>query len=313
MYIHFYPLCITYYLFSWLNLYKLDIERCKNMKHFPLKFSDIFILLISCILMSLSINMFLNPHNIAPGGLTGVSIIINSLTKIPIWLINISLDIPLFILAFRILNKNDALKTMLGILFLTLSLKITENLSNVTITQDVLLSSIYGAIILGISLGLIFRINGSTGGTDLIGLLANKFFPTLSIPMLMGFADACIVILSGIVSKNIEIALYSAISLYIIVKVSDIVVEGINTSSSFTIISDKYKEIGDAITKELERGATILKGEGFYTQNEKKVLLVVVSKKQVVTLKKLVKDIDKNSFIIITDIYEALGQGFKDI
>lgn len=283
------------------------------MKSSSLKFSDIIILLVGCLLMSISINMFLNPHNIAPGGLTGVSIIINSLTGLPIWLINISFDIPLFILAFKILSKKDALKTFLGIIFLTSSLKITENLAYLDVTDDVLLAAISGAIILGISLGLIFRINGSTGGTDLIGILANKFFPSISVPMLMGFADGTIVLLSGIVSKNIEIALYSAIALYIIVKVSDIMVEGINTSSSFTIISDKYREIGMEITEELGRGATILKGSGFYTNKEKNVLLVVVSKKQVITLKKLVKNIDPNAFIIITDIFEALGEGFKEI
>lgn len=283
------------------------------MKSSSLKFSDIIILLVGCLLMSISINMFLNPHNIAPGGLTGVSIIINSLTGLPIWLINISFDIPLFILAFKILSKKDAFKTFLGIIFLTSSLKITENLAYLDVTDDVLLASISGAIILGISLGLIFRINGSTGGTDLIGILANKFFPSISVPMLMGFADGTIVLLSGIVSKNIEIALYSAIALYIIVKVSDIMVEGINTSSSFTIISDKYREIGMEITEELGRGATILKGSGFYTNKEKNVLLVVVSKKQVITLKKLVKNIDPYAFIIITDIFEALGEGFKEI
>lgn len=283
------------------------------MKSSSIKFSDIVILLFGCLIMSISINMFLNPHNIAPGGLTGVSIIINSLTGLPIWLINISFDIPLFILAFKILSKKDAFKTFLGIIFLTSSLKITENLAYLDVTDDVLLSSISGAIILGISLGLIFRINGSTGGTDLIGILANKFFPSISVPMLMGFADGTVVLLSGIVSKNIEIALYSAIALYIIVKVSDIMVEGINTSSSFTIISDKYREIGMEITEELGRGATILKGSGFYTDKEKNVLLVVVSKKQVITLKKLVKNIDPDAFIIITDIFEALGEGFKKI
>lgn len=283
------------------------------MKNSKISISDIIILIVGCILMSVAVNMFFNPHDIAPGGLTGVSILVSSLTGIPIWLINISLDIPLFIFAYKILSKKDSLKTILGITFLTLSLKLTENLSFVHITDDVLLSAISGAIILGISLGLIFRINGSTGGTDLIGLLANKFMPSISIPMLMGTADAIIVILSGVVSKNLEISLYSAIALYIIVKVSDIMVEGINTSSSFTIISDKYKEIGISIMDELGRGATILKGEGFYTRDKKNVLLVIVSKKQVVTLKKLVKSIDPNAFIIITDIFEAIGEGFKPI
>ncbi|WP_434798682.1 YitT family protein [Terrisporobacter vanillatitrophus] len=277
------------------------------------KFNEIIILVVGCLFMAISINMFLNPHNIAPGGLTGVAIIINTLTGLPIWLINIVFDIPLFLFAFRILGKKDASKTLLGILFLTASLKVTENLGNINVTNDVLLSSISGGIILGIALGLIFRINGSTGGTDLIGLLANKTFPSLSVATLMGFADGCIVILSGVVSRNIEIALYSAIALYIIVKASDVVVEGINTSSSFMIISDKYVEIGNAIRDELERGATILKGQGLYTGNDKNLLLVVVSKKEVVILKKLVKNIDPNSFIIVSDIFEALGEGFKSI
>ena len=278
-----------------------------------LKLNEVITLMIGCLLMGISINMFLNPHNIAPGGLTGVSIIINTLTGIPIWIINIAFDIPLFLFAFRILGKKEGSKTLLGIIFLTASLKITENLSSIEVTNDVLLSAISGGIILGVSLGLIFRINGSTGGTDLIALLLHKFFPSLSIPTLMGFADGCVVILSGIVSRNIETALYSAIALYIIVKVSDIMVEGINTSSSFTIISDKYMEIGNAITDELQRGATILKGQGLYTGHEKNVLLVVVSKKQVITLRKLVKRIDPHSFIIISDIFEVLGEGFKEI
>lgn len=276
-----------------------------------LKLNEIIILIVGCLFMGVSINMFLNPHNIAPGGLTGVSIIINTLTGLPVWLINLSFDIPLFLLAFRILGKKDATKTLLGIIFLTASLKITENLGSFQVTDDVLLSAISGGIILGVALGLIFRINGSTGGTDLIGILSNKFFPSLSIPTLMGFADGCIVILSGIVSRNIEIALYSAIALYIIVKVSNLIVEGLNTSSSFMIISDKYLEIGDIIMDELERGATILKGQGLYTGKNKNVLLVVVSKKEVVTLKKLVKHTDPDAFIIITDIFEALGEGFK--
>ncbi len=138
-----------------------------------LNLKEILILLVGCVLMSISINMFLNPHNIAPGGLTGLSIIINTVTGFPIWLTNVIFDIPLFLLAFKILGKKDSIKTFLGILFYTLSLKLTENLAYMDITDDVLLASISGAILLGISLGLIFRVNGSTGGTDLIGLLAS--------------------------------------------------------------------------------------------------------------------------------------------
>lgn len=283
------------------------------MKNEKLTFMEIVILIIGCVLMSIAINLLFNPHLIAPGGLTGFAIVLNSAIDIELWIINLVLNIPLFICAYKILSKKDCIKTILGIIFLTLGLKYTSSLSSIDITNDVLLASISGAILMGCGLGLIFRINGTTGGTDLIGLLLNKFFPSLSVPVLMGFADCTVVVLSGIVSKNIEIGLYSALSLYVIVKVSDLVIEGFDYSKSFTIISDNSREISAKIFEELDRGATILKGEGVYTGNEKNVLLVVVSKKQVVSLKRLVKEIDPNAFIIISDIHEAVGNGFKSI
>ena len=283
------------------------------MRKDKITITDVLTLFVGCLLMALSLNMFFNPHSVAPGGITGFSIIVNSITKIPLWMINLSLNIPLFLLAFKILTKMDCIKTILGIIFLTFTLKYTVSLSSIDITDDVLLASISGSILMGVGLGFIFRINGTTGGTDLVGLILNRFFPSLSVPILMGSADCVVVLLSGIVSRNIEIGLYSAISLYIIVKISDLIVEGFNTSKSFTIISDKYKQISSSIVDELGRGATILKGEGVYTGNEKNVLLVIVSKRQVVTLKKLVKEIDPNCFIIITNINETLGNGFKTI
>ncbi|WP_330409802.1 YitT family protein [Romboutsia maritimum] len=283
------------------------------MKKENITFLDVLTLFIGCFLMSLSLNMFFNPHSVAPGGITGFAIIVNSMTGIPLWVINLTLNIPLFILAYKILSKKDCVKTILGIIFLTLTLKYTIGLSEIHVTDDVLLASISGSILMGVGLGFIFRINGTTGGTDLLGLILNRFFPSLSVPILMGSADCIVVILSGIVTKEIEIGLYSAISLYIIVKISDIIIEGFNNSKSFTIISDKYKEISSSILEELDRGATILKGEGVYTGNKKNVLLVIVSRRQVVTLKKLVKEIDPNCFIIITSINEALGNGFKSI
>ncbi|NJA29098.1 YitT family protein, partial [Clostridioides difficile] len=125
--------------------------------------------------------------------------------------------------------------------------------------------------------------------------------------------DCVVVVLSGIVNRQVEIALYSTVALYILVKVSDLLIEGFNYSKSFTIISDLSKDISKKIMEDLDRGATILKGEGAYTGENKNVLLVVVEKKEVVELKKLVKNVDPNAFIIITDIHEALGNGFKKI
>lgn len=281
------------------------------MKDKLLSFSEFFCMILGCFLMAISLNMFFDPHSIAPGGLTGLAIVINTIISIPLWIINLVFNIPLFIWAYKILSKKDCLKTIVGIIFLTLFLNITAPLSSLNATNDPLLATIAGSIVMGISLGLIFRVNGSTGGTDLIGLLTNKYIPTLSIPILMGIADFIVVSLSGIVSKEIEIALYSALSLYITVKVSDILIEGFNFSKSFTIISNKSSEIIQAIIDDLDRSATLLSGKGAYLKEDTDVILVVVSKKEVVTLKHLVKNIDPNAFIIITDIHEALGNGFK--
>ncbi|GAA3663454.1 YitT family protein [Asaccharospora irregularis] len=283
------------------------------MKKNALTLSEILILMLGCILMSISLNLFFDPHSIAPGGLTGFAIVVNTLIHVPLWVINLVLNVPIFLFAYKILTKKDCIKTILGIVFLTLALKLTENLAILNVTEDVFLAIIVGAILMGLGLGLIFRINGTTGGTDLIGLLLNSYFPSVSVPILMGIVDCIVVTLSGIVNKEIEIGLYSAISLYIIVKVSDLVIQGLDYSKSFTIISDKSDEIKLEIMEELDRGATILKGEGAYTGNDKKILLVVVMKKEVVKLKKLVKEIDPDAFVIISDVHEALGNGFKVI
>lgn len=283
------------------------------MKNNKLTLNEIVSMIIGCLLMSVSINMFFEPHSIAPGGLTGLAIVINKVFPIPLWVINLIFNIPLFLLAYKILSKKDCIKTILGIVFLTIGLKVTVGLASVNATSDPILASVCGSILMGVSLAFIFRINGSTGGTDLIGLLANKFFPSLSIAILMGLADLIVVILSGIASGQIEIALYSAVSLYVIVKVTDLFIDGFNYAKSFTIISDQYEEISNSIIEELGRGATILKGTGAYTGNDKNIILVVVSKKQVVTLKKLVKSIDPYAFVIISDIHETLGDGFKTI
>jgi uncharacterized membrane-anchored protein YitT (DUF2179 family) len=281
------------------------------MKKDRITISEVLILVVGCFLMAASLNLFFNPHSIAPGGLTGLAVVINTISPIPLWVVNLVLNIPLFALAFKILSRKDCIKTVLGILLLTLALKVTDNLAMIDVTNDIILAIISGSILMGFGHGLIFRINGTTGGTDLIGLLLNKYIPSLSVPVLMGIVDSVVVALSGIVTGRIEIALYSTLALYIIVKMSDLMIEGFDYSKSFMIISDKYKDINQIIMEDLERGATILNGEGAYTGSDKKVILVVVAKKEVVKLKKLVKETDPNSFIIITDIHEAVGNGFK--
>ena len=280
------------------------------MKKILNTFKEAFLLALGCFLIAIALNLFFDPFNIAPGGISGLSIVISSVTNLSLSFLSLLFNIPLFLIAFKILSKKDMIKTLAGVTILTLCLKLTSSLSNLTVTNDLLLATISGSILLGVGLGIIFRINGTTGGTDLIGLLVNKFLPFISSAVLMGIADFIVVVLSGIISKEIEIALYSALSVYLIVKVIDFIVIGFNYSKSFMIISNDALKISNAIINNLGRGATLLKATGAYTNNEKNVVLVVISKRQVVTLKKLIKSIDPNAFIIVSEVHEALGQGF---
>ena len=281
----------------------------KEAMRYIYKVQDILMMIIGCFLMALSINLFLEPHNIAPGGVTGLAIVINSITNIPVWLINLIFNIPLFLFAIKLL-KNDVVKTLLGIILLTVFLKII-NVSPVT--NDVLLSAIFGGIIMGVSMGLIFRVNGSTGGTDLLALLINHLFPSMNPPKLTGIADAVVVVLSGLITLHIEVALYSAIALYISVKVSDMIVEGVHTSATFMIVSDKYEEIGQVVTTTMNRSATVINGKGFYTKEDKNILMVAVTKREIVSFKRMIKGIDPNCFIMVLSNHETLGEGFKKL
>ena len=233
-------------------------------------------LIIACMIMAVGLNMFLVPKTIAPGGLSGLSVVISKLTGFPVSNILFTISTPLLLFSVKILGKKDAIKTFIGMAILTLSLKVTEPLSTISLTDNTLLAAISGSILVGLSLGILFRIDASTGGTDLIALMLNRIIPSIPVSKCLSMIDGTVVVLAGVVNMNFETGLYSAIALYIMVKIID--------------------------TK------------GGYTNEDKNVMLVVVNqKKQEVALKKMVKELDEKSFIIVTDVYEVLGKGFKSI
>lgn len=271
----------------------------------------LFMIFLGTFLMAISLNMFLEPYTIAPGGLTGFAIVVNKITGTPLWIINVVINIPLFLLGYKFLGKEGTIKTALGIILLTYFLNATLKLGNIKTTDDVLLASICGGIIMGIALGLVFRIEGSTGGTDLIGLMLNKFFPNISVPKLMMIVDSMVVVMAGIVDKNIETALYSALALYISVRVADAIIEGFSYSKGFLIISNKSDDISKAIMDELGRGVTLLEGKGAYTKQQKDIIFVVVGRNQEVSVKQIVKMIDPHAFMTVNTVHEVLGEGFK--
>ena len=270
-------------------------------------------MIIGCLLLSIGLNMFLSPHTIAPGGLSGLSVVLSKITGLSVSSIMLILGVPLVFFSIKILGKKNAIKTLIGMFLLSFCISLTSSLSQVTVTDDVLLSAITGAILVGLGLGIIFSVNGSTGGTDLIALMINKAIPSIPLSKCLVCIDGLVVISSGIVNKNLETGLYSAISLYVIVKMIDFIVAGFDYSKSFMIITNEEEALRSAIVNDIKRGITILEGKGGYTDTTKSVLLVVVSKKQEVHLKKLIKRVDKNAFIIVSDVHEVFGEGFSPI
>ncbi|WP_432665984.1 YitT family protein [Wukongibacter baidiensis] len=275
-------------------------------------FLDYIGITLGTFLMALSLLMFLEPNTIAPGGVTGLAIVIQKVSGIPMDVTNLAINIPLFIIGLMVLGKAFGAKTAYGTASLSIFIRILIVIfgNNINATGDLLLASIFGGVAVGIGIGIVFKSGATTGGTDLAGAILNKYIPGLSIPKLMMIIDLVIVAAAGIVNRNIETSLYSIISLYILVKVADFIVEGLNYSKAFYIITEYSEEISKEVFVQLARGATALKGKGMYTGEDKDVLLCVVNRAQVTKLKNIVYAIDKQAFIMVTTIHEVLGEGF---
>lgn len=264
---------------------------------------------IGAFLLAVGLQYFLSPHTIAAGGVTGFAVVIETLTGFPIYVTNLAINIPLFIFGAKYLGRTRAIRTAFATVVLSFSLKY---LPEMVLTQDILLSSIFGGVIVGIGLGFVFKFDGTTGGTDLGGAILNKKFPGLSIANFMLVIDLAVVLFAGIVEKQIEVSLYSIIGLYISVKVIDTVLEGMGYLKGFYIITDKPDEIAELLMVELDRGVTALKGRGMYSKKEKEVLMCVVPRSQFTRVKDIVKEIDPKAFVMVAEMYEALGEGFKE-
>jgi uncharacterized membrane-anchored protein YitT (DUF2179 family) len=271
-------------------------------------------LILGCIFIAVGLNMFFKPYTIAPGGLSGLSVVISKLTGLSVSTIMLVIGVPLLLFSIKILGKKDAIKTFIGMILLSFIIKVTEPLASIQATNDILLSAISGGILLGIGLGIVFSVDGSTGGTDLIALMLNRIFPNMSVSKCLTIIDGMVVLSAGIANGNLETGLYSAIALYIIVKVIDAIISGFDYSKAFMIITTQPEKLRCAIVNDIKRGVTLLDAKGGYTNEEKNILLVVVNKKQQeVQLKKLIKNEDPNAFIIVSEAHEVLGEGFKSI
>ena len=273
-------------------------------------FLEILYTILGSLIMAFATAQFLLPNHLSTGGFSGIGTIVYYLWNIPVGTTNFVINIPLLILAYLKIGKYFILKAIGGTISLSLFLNILETLPS--LTEDRLLACIYGGILMGFGTALIFKANASTGGTDLITTLLKKFNVQIRTSNIVIIFDTIIVLLSVLFFRTIEVGLYSAIAIYIMGKMIDISFEGINFSKMIIIISDKYDQISDSINKVLARGTTGLYGKGMYTNKERTILLCVVNRNEVSKIRKIVDEVDKNAFIVISNAREVFGKGFKE-
>ena len=270
---------------------------------------DILKTAIGCALFALGFDLFLQPGGMNAGGLSGLAMVFVHLTEFgSVGIITALLNIPLFVLAGVKIGKKFFVGSLLGMAFSSVFIDLFALLPVPAV--EPLIGAIYGGVICGAGLGFVFAAGVSTGGSDIIVRLLKLKYRHVPIGVIsMGF-DACVAILTGIVFRNVNSALYTGIAIYISGKIIDMVVYSFDYSNVALIITKEYASVAQAISDKLERGATYLHGEGTYTGKTTKVVLTAVKKQQVADLKELVVSIDPDAFIIVQEAHQVLGDGF---
>jgi len=266
-------------------------------------------LTLGCLIMALGMNLFLIPNKIVAGGLSGIGTVLFHLFNIPVGMSVLVMNIPLFLTAWWLLGKSFGVKTFYATLMLSLFIDGTAFMS--VLTDDLLLSSLMGGGLVGLGLGMIFREDASTGGTDLGAKIIHKLIPFISIGQMLLFIDAVVVILAAAVFGQYELALYAGVTIFVTARVIDAIVIGINYTKAAYVISAKSDRISDRILEELNRGVTELKGKGMYTGMDRPVLMCVLRSRDVPHMKQIVQEEDPEAFIFISDVREVLGEGFS--
>ncbi len=279
------------------------------------KWVDYLYIIVGVLILSASINMVFAPFDMVIGGVTGLAIVIKHITQsmvdggVPLWLSNILINIPLFFGAVVIKGRNFGTRSLFATGFLSFSLYITEGLP--MLTDDLLLGTVFGGVMAGAGLGMVLSAFSTTGGTDLAASLIQHFFKHMSVARIMLALD-WVIIAFGAMVFGVEKTLYAIISVFITARIIDAFLDGLHFSKAAFIISEKYAKISENIMEDLDRGVTGLNGEGMYSATQKNVLLCVVSKREIVRLKEIVRITDPKAFIIVTDVREVLGEGFKE-
>ena len=285
---------------------------------------DYIFILIGSFILAAGFVYFVTPHKIVPGGVYGIAIVVHYLTEgifsfwpngIPIGLFGLILNIPLTIAGIKILGPRFGVKTVVGFVLTSVFIDGITYLrpgGNIALVDDVLLSSIFGGVLIGFGLGLIFKSRATSGGSDIIAMIIAKY-THLQLGKLMIYVDSVIVLLALFAFQDWHIPLYSWVVIYISGRVIDITIEGADYNKALLIVSKKHIEIKQKLLVDLERGGTYLQGEGMFTGEKKKIIYTVVSRREVAILEEFISSIDPEAFITIMDAKEILGEGFQNL
>ncbi len=261
-------------------------------------------------LLAMGTQMFSAPNGIAPGGVTGLSVLINYLTGLPISAVSFLFNIPLLIASWYILGRGETIRTVRSVVTYTIMLEVVGNFLPVY-RGEAILAALYGGVLSGSGISLIFMRGSTTGGTDILARILQKRFRSFSVGRLLLALNGCILLLAAAVYHNIENALYAMISIFASSRLLDSALYGMDMGKVLMIITEKHEEAAKAINCRMGRGCTLLEGKGTYTQKDRPVLLCAVRRSQVFQVKSIVFELDPTAFIVAMEANEIIGNGFK--
>ena len=275
------------------------------------KFNNALLIILGSAVQGLAYALFIIPHHFVPGGVSGVAIIVNYFAGLPVGILTMIFNVPIFLLGLRTMGRKFVLNSLAGMVSTSLFIDFFNKVLKLpSATGNPVLASIYGGVVMGIGLGIVFRGRASTGGSDIIGTILHKY-TGMSIGYGIMITDFLVIYASGLALRSLEAPLYGYLVLFLSTKLIDMILEGWSYSKLVVIISAQTEKIADFILNTLERGGTALRSRSLYLNREGEVILTVIHRKQLAELKAHIKNVDPDAFVIVNDTYDVVGRGFK--
>ena len=267
------------------------------------------LVVVGLLVAAAAYRMYLIPNQVVNGGFTGVGQLLNHATGISVGLVNIALNVPLFLISMKSMGLRFGVRSLIAMVLMSL---LIDHIPLPPATDDMLLASVYGGAISGIGFGLVLRGNATTGGTDMLAALLHRLVPVIKVSYAIFMIDGLVIIASAFVFEA-QAAMYGLISAFLCNVLIDLVLEGPNSAHSYFIISDKSEAIAEKIMHEMNRGVTGLEAVGMSSQQHKQVLLCVVNRFEAMRLRRIIFEADPHAFVVANKAKEVLGEGFKSM